>query len=136
MKIFSTLVISTLLAGLAAAQPTGPSLQVHSGSGSVNLGVGPDGRPGLTVGGQSGSIQLQGGNGASGRRWNNASLSRGPQGELILSDPQQGTIVVGRGPQEKTHIQTRRGSFSVDNSIVRQLLNGPERSLLEEQLAP
>lgn len=136
MKPLYTLVFSLILCGLAVAQP-GPSLQVQGRRGSVNLGIGADGNPGVNASGQRGSMQIQvpsGGPNLNSRDWSNATLSRGPHGELILTDPNQGTITMGRGPQEKTHFQTRQGSFTVDNSMVQQFLHGQGQNLVDEQL--
>ena len=138
MKPFYTLVFSLILSGLALAQPAGPSLQVQSRRGSsVNLGIGADGSPGFSANGQRGSMQISlpsGGAGLQARDWNNASLSRGPQGELVLSDPNQGTITMGRGLHGTTHIQTRQGSFTLDNSMVQQFLHGQGQNIIDEQL--
>lgn len=118
MKI---VIIGLLLSGLAAAQPA-PSMQLQGRHGSVNLGFGADGRPTMDANGQGvnsvGSFR-------SGD-WKNATLTRGAQGELILSDPNQGSITMERGPVGKTYIQTREGNFTVDNSVLQQLLQGQD----------
>lgn len=126
MKI---VIIGLMLSGLAAAQPA-PSMQLQGRHGSVNLGFGADGRPIMDASGRHGSVSIPGGVNSVGSfrsgDWKNATLTRGAQGELILSDPEQGTITMERGPVGKTYIQTREGNFTVDNSMLQQLLQGQD----------
>lgn len=108
-----------------------PGLQLQGRHGSVNLGIGADGRPALDTSGRHGRVNIQGA--LSSRDWNNASLTRGAQGELILADPNHGTVTMERGPSGSTYIQTRDGNFRVDNSLLHQMIHGQEPLQLQMQ---
>jgi hypothetical protein len=66
--------------------------------------------------------------------WKNASLTRGRQGELILSDPNEGSVVMERGSQGKTRVQTREGNWTIDNDILLQFTQGGGPEVLLDQL--
>lgn len=128
MKSLFTFTLTLTLTVTALAQP---SLQVQGRRGGIHL----DGRGQVEVQGQNQSVNLQSGasgTGMSASDWRNASVSRGPQGQWILSDPNQGSIIMERGLQGKTHFQTREGSFTLDNSMLWQFKNGGD--FIEEQL--
>jgi len=127
------LVALVLLAGPALAEPqidpNQSSIQIDREGSRLNIGKTEQGRGVLQLQGPEGSVQLMGRSKGS---WKNATLTRGPAGELILSDPNQGSIVMERGPQGKTRIQTRQGNFTVDNGLLLQLNEGQD--LFSDQL--
>lgn len=127
------LLVALILASPALAQPqmdpNQAGIQVEREGTRMNLGKTEQGRGLLQIQGREGSVQLLGRNRGS---WKNATLTRGASGELILSDPQEGSIVMERGPQGRTRIQTRQGNFTVDNALLLQLSEGQD--LFSDQL--
>lgn len=105
--------MAMLLTSVAVAQPTS-TVQVQGERGTVE--VGPAGTFIRQTPGSSGRL----GKG----RWNNATLTRGANGELILSDPEQGRIVVDRGPQGKTYLQLKGQNLTIDNELLLQWSEG------------
>ena len=136
MKTFYTAILSLMLGGLALAQPSFPilpslpSLQVQGHHGSLNLGFAADGQPVVEA---AGAWVARPEATFHGRNWNNATLSHGAQGELILSDPNHGNITMERGPMGKTYIQTRDGNITVDHSVLQQLIQGQDPVLMQLQ---
>lgn len=117
--------LTLLLTSSLAAQPQAP--------GTVQIGP-----SGTQIQGENGSMEVGPGgttirrNRAGKRRWSQATLTRGSQGELILSDPQQGQIVMERGPQGKTRVQLKGQSLTVDNDLLLQWSEGQD--VILEQL--
>jgi len=112
MKPFYTLVFSLILGGLALAQPGGPSMQVQGSRGSVNLGIGPDGRPSVNATGQRGSVQIQG----ASPDWRSvAPISN-------AASPADQGVFLEYGPQGKTVIHTREGTYTLDNWMLQPYL--------------
>lgn len=121
MNILNTagrgLLLAMLLSSIAAAQPQPTTtIQVQGERGSVEVG------PGGTMIRQTPGNSDRLGKG----RWRNATLTRGPGGELILSDPEQGRIVMDRGPQGKTHLQLRGQNLTIDNELLLQWSEGQD----------
>ena len=114
----STFVAILLLASCVGAQPM-PGLQVHGQRGSLEVGPG-------------GTVVRQTNQNGGGRRWQNATLSRGSEGELILSDPEEGHIVMERGPQGKTRVQLKGQNLTVGNDLLLQWSEGQD--VILEQL--
>ncbi len=113
--------MAILLTSVAVAQPTS-TVQVQGERGTVEAG------PAGTI-----IRQTPGSSGRLGKgRWNNATLTRGANGELILSDPEQGRIVVDRGPQGKTYLQLKGQNLTIDNDLLLQWSEG--RDVLLDQL--
>lgn len=138
--------------------PNGPVMQVEGSRGQVKMGSTSDGRGVMQVNGQRGSLKLMapssswkhGSNNAGqaalpvlhssearpeGRKeWSNASLTRGANGELILSDPDEGSVVMEKGLSGKTRIQTRDGNYTIDNALLLELSRRKGRDVLLDQL--
>lgn len=107
--------MAILLTSVAVAQPTS-TVQVQGERGTVEVG------PAGTI-----IRQTPGSSGRLGKgRWNNATLTRGANGELILSDPEQGRIVVDRGPQGKTYLQLKGQNLTIDNELLLQWSEGQD----------
>lgn len=107
--------MAMLLTSVAVAQPTS-TVQVQGERGTVEVG------PAGTI-----IRQTPGSSGRLGKgRWNNATLTRGANGELILSDPEQGRIVVDRGPQGKTYLQLKGQNLTIDNELLLQWSEGQD----------
>lgn len=148
MKFLWTLGLVTVLSLNSLAQPpentNEPVLQMDNGQSGMTVERTPDGRNVVQFKNGSGSMRIAQPKGSSsGRpdkalrrisRWKNASLTRGSQGELILSDPEEGSVVMERGRQGKTRLQTRDGNWTIDNDILLQFTQGDGRDVLLDQL--
>lgn len=118
-----TLIAFLILCSVAWAQ----EVQLKQGSNQVDVSRTPDGRGVLEVNGMRFVGKQKGLRG-----WRNATLTRGASGELILSDPDQGQVVVERGPAGKTYVRSKQGNFTIDNQLLLQLNQGQD--LLMDQL--
>lgn len=134
----------------------GPVMQVDGSRGQIKVGSTRDGRGVMQIDSQRGSLKLlspsssskhgsdYAGQSASSvfpspgpvrrQEWSNASLTRGTNGELILSDPNEGRVVMEKGSSGKTRIQTRDGNYTIDNGLLLELSRRKGRDVLLDQL--
>lgn len=145
MKLLWTLGLVATLSLNCLAQPpeNEPVVQMDHGGSGMTVERTPDGRNIVNVKNGESNMRIAQPANSMGRpdkmlkrisRWKNASLTRGSQGELILSDPDEGSVVMERGPQGKTRVQTRQGNWMIDNDILLQLTQGDGQDVLLDQL--
>lgn len=133
MKNFAGVVglIVVLSLGASAQQldPNGPKFEVQGRGGVVQFGHSQDGRGTMRIEGPSGVTTMVGG-----RSWSNTTVTRGQGGQLIVSDPYSGQVIMEPGRNGRTQIQTRRGNYTVDNEILLQLRQGGLDELIQQQM--
>ncbi len=102
--------------------------------GSLNSGVQTQGNFHLGTDAQPRSQGLEGSQ-PSPQHW---TLGEANDGSLILSEPNVGSVVIGRGPQATSTFSSPKGSFTINNDLLLRVLEmeGDERSsrLLRELL--
>ena len=127
--VIGLLVVLSLGASAQQLDPNGPKFEIQGKDAVVQFGHSQDGRGTMRIQGPTGVTTMVGG-----RSWSNTSITRGQGGELIVSDPYSGQVIMQPGLNGKTQIQTRRGNYTVDNEILLQLRDGGLDEVINQQV--
>jgi hypothetical protein len=129
ISVFGLVIVLSLAASAQQLDPNGPQLEIQGREAVVQFGHSHDGRGAMRIQGPSGVTTMVGG-----RPWSNTTVTRGQGGQLIVSDPLRGQVIMEPGRNGRTQIQTNRGNYTIDNEILLQLRDGGLDEVIQLQV--